>query len=168
MSTDNKINITLTDARPMRVSKTAWPLVARASEDRDHNNQELFRRYYLRVRLHAVRTPDGQDALEYHGADKSDIGLAPHPDGRAIVYGWYESSWQGESGISGGYCCTLDEAADYVRKVGQEIGAEESLIVDCIGDLPPVDGEDEPNDILEAFTDEQLTAELERRKHSAA
>ena len=72
MNTD-KITIALTDARPIRVTKALWPLVAKASENRDHNNQELFRRYYIRVRLHGS-TSHVNDANEmaYYGADKAD------------------------------------------------------------------------------------------------
>lgn len=138
MSTEDTTTITLTDARPMRVSKALWPLVAKVSNDRDHNNQELSRRHYLRVRLHAQKTEADGESMQYYGRDKdASPRLAPHPDGRVIVFGWYETSWQGESGISGGYCCALDEAPAMIRKVGEEIGADESLIIECIGDLPP-------------------------------
>lgn len=147
MSNDDKLTITLTDARPMRVSKILWPLVAKASEDRDHNNQELFRRYYLRVRQHAVKLPDGEpNAMEWYGSkDGAPTTLAPHKDGRVVVYGWYESSHQGESGMEAGYATTLDEAADAIRRVGQAIGAPENLITECCGDLPPVEEDEEPD-----------------------
>jgi len=135
---NDKVTITLTDERPARVSKNNWPLVARASEDRDHNNQELFRRYYLRVRLHAVETTDDERAIEYHGGKDGPL-LAAHSDKRAVVYGWYESSYQGESGSQSGFRCTLDECAETIRRVGEAIGADESLVMECIGDLPPTD-----------------------------
>ena len=132
----NTVKITLTDARPMLVKQINWPLVSKASDDTDHNNQELNRRYYLRVRVHAQK---GDGGLEYYGGDKPDaIALELHADGRCVVYGWSESSYQGESGNQAGYVCSLDDAPDKIRAVGEAIGAEEWLIMDCISDLPPV------------------------------
>jgi hypothetical protein len=139
MSTQNeKVTITLTDERPMRVDKKNWPLVARADNDKDHNNQDLNRREYLRVRLHAVETADAASAIEYIGG-KDGRMLAPHEDMAAVVYGWSESSWQGESGTQSGFRCTLDTCAATIRAVGEAIGADESLVMECIGDLPPTD-----------------------------
>jgi len=130
-----KVKITLSDARPMLVPKATWPLVSKASEDTDHNNQELSRRYYLRVRLHASRG----SGLEYYGADNEGApSLQAHKDGRCVVYGWSESSCQGESGNQAGYACTLDAAPEKIRQVGEAIGADESLVMDCISDLPEV------------------------------
>jgi len=166
MSTNDTITITLTDARPMRVKKTLWPIVAKASEDRDHNNQELFRRYYLRVRRHAVRLPDGAESdMAWYGGDKDGAPtLAPHPDGRVVVYGWYESSYQNESGAQAGYICTLDEAPARIREVGEAISAPSHLITECCGDLPPVDESAEIGDLASALTTEQLQAALASRK----
>jgi hypothetical protein len=139
MSTQNeKVTITLTDERPMRVDKKSWPLVAMATEDRDHNNQDLNRRYYLRVRLHAVETTNDALAIKYYG-EENGPSLAPHEDMAAVVYGWSESNWQDESGTQSGFRCTLDTCAATIRAVGEAIGADESLVMECIGDLPPTD-----------------------------
>lgn len=140
-TTDDAIILRLTDARPMRVRRSLWPIVAKASEDRDHNNQELNKRYYLRVRQHArLLTPGEADAMEWYGADREEApSLAPHPDGRVVVVGWSESSWQGEHGASAGHVTTLDEAPAVIRRVGEAIGAPEYLIDECCNDLPPVD-----------------------------
>jgi hypothetical protein len=56
-----------------------------------------------------------------------------------VVYGWSESSWQDESGTQSGFRCTLDNCAATIRAVGEAIGADESLVMECIGDLPPTD-----------------------------
>jgi hypothetical protein len=142
MSKDNKIVITLTNARPLQVSKVLWPLIARATEDRDHNNQELFERYYLRVRQHCVLTEDPEKAISYHGSESEGAAkVAPHEDGRVVVYGWHETSYQGSHGIEAGEVCSLDEAPAVIRQVGEAIGAPEHLITSCCGDLPPVDAD---------------------------
>jgi hypothetical protein len=131
------VKITLTDARPILVKKNNWPLVAKASHDRDHNNQEIFRRHFLRVRLHAKQGGPGD--LKYYGGGKDGApSLDAHKDGRCVVYGWYESSYQGESGSQAGYACTLDDVVEKIRRVGEAIGAEEWLIMECISDLPEV------------------------------
>ena len=112
MSTEKKTRtITLTGRAPVTIDEAVWPVVARAAKDRDHNNQELFRRYYLTVRKHA--------------------------DGRALVYGTYSTSWQGEEGKRGGY--QIDKEADVaatIAEVGELIGAPQSVIDECVADLP--------------------------------
>lgn len=122
---DKQVTVTLTDERPVRVKNGLWPVMAKASEDRDHNNQELFRRFYLRVRIH-----DTGESL-----DESN----PHADGQCLVYGWYESSYQGEAGAQAGYRCHIDEAPETIRNVGERIGAPQWLIDDCVADLPAVE-----------------------------
>lgn len=152
------VAIALSTARPLRVKKGCWPLVTKAKEDTDHNNQELFRRYYLYVRQHARAIPGDADTC-----------LAPHPDNRVVVYGYYSSSWQGESGITAGYVCTLDEAADMLRTVGEEIGADESLIRRAIADLPEIDPDaaGDTEGALAGFTDAEIAAEFTRRNLTA-
>lgn len=133
---DKKHTITLTDERPVIVRDWSWPVVAKASEDTDHNNQELFRRYYLRVRLHAKSSSD-QEKMQWYGALKEGApALAPDEDGRCLVYGWYESSHQFESGSQAGYRATMDNVVEIIRKVGERIGAPEHLIDECVADLP--------------------------------
>lgn len=119
MSTSlDQITITLTAARPFRITSGLWPVIAKASQDRDHNQQELTRQYHLRVRR--------------------------HEDGRTLVYGWAQSLYQGEHGTRAGFLCTLDEAPAVIRQVGDIIGAPEYLITDCTADLPAVDGDLSP------------------------
>lgn len=136
-------NITLTEERPVRVKNGLWPVVAKASHDRDHNNQEIFRRHYLRVRQHDT------------GADLDR--LIPHPDGQCLVYGWYESSYQGEHGAQAGYRCDLADVVETIRTVGEAIDAPQWLIDQCVGDLPTVDLTDEPTIVLPpAYSPEEL------------
>ena len=156
------IKITLTDARPMRVKKTNWPLVSIASDDLDPNNQEKNRRYFLRVRLHAQMG----EGLEYYGGDKDGAAsLSPHKDGRCVVYGWSDSSFQGEYGSQAGSVCTLDDAPAKIREVGEAIGASECLVMECIGELPEVveSDDDTPVNPLAEYSDAELAAELESR-----
>lgn len=122
---DKVSTITLTDARPIKVRNGDWPVMASASHDTDHNNQEIFRRHYLRVRIHDT------------GADNETHN--PHADGACIVYGWYESSWQGEHGSQCGYRCQIDEVVETIRRVGEYIDAPLWLIDQCVGDLPVQD-----------------------------
>jgi hypothetical protein len=123
---DKTHTIALTDERPVTVKTKFWPVIAKATRDRDHNNQEIFRRYYLRVRQHDTGAKIvGEDTI-----------FTPHEDGRCIVYGWYESSWQGESGSQAGYRCSIDEVVAKIREVGDYIGADRDLIDRCIADLP--------------------------------
>lgn len=153
-----RITIALTNARPISVTSALWPIVAKGTEDRDHNNQELFRRYYIRVRQHGAKAQEG--TLAYYGGDKDGaLTLRPHRDGRCIVTARYSTSWQGEADKHAAYICTLDEVADKVREAGEEIGAPEDVIWDCLSELPPVEIEE-----LEDWTDEELKAELETRK----
>lgn len=141
METDNsKLTITLTDARPVTITKELWPVVAEASW-KDHDNQyesQANRKWsaWLKVRQHA--------------------------DGRTLVYGGYSYStqYQGESDESfrDGERVT-PSAEDYpetargnywlgepiiaaLKRVGATLqersGSEHfaDLIAECIADLP--------------------------------
>lgn len=113
MSTEKKTRtITLTGRAPVTIDEAIWPVVARAAKDRDHNHQELSRRYYLIVRK--------------------------HEDGRALVYGTHSTSWQGEEGKRAGYLIDRDaNVAATIAEVGELIGAPQSVIDACVADLPP-------------------------------
>lgn len=106
--------ITLTDRPPVRISESAWPVIARS---RDHDGEvevQANRRYYLTVRKHA--------------------------DGRTIVYGSYTSQFAHEPDLSAGEL--LDEGADVaraIRRVGERVTCASAMIDDCIADLPAED-----------------------------
>ncbi len=157
---NKNIVIPLTDSRPIRISSALWPVVAKASEDRDHNNQELFRRHYIRVRLHGRRAK-GDGTLPYYGGEKEGApSLHIHQDQRCIVQAWTESSWQGESGKQAAYVCTLGDVAATIRSAAEEVGIGDDLVFDACADLPPVDV---PEDLRE-WTVEELEAELAARR----
>ena len=60
-----------------------------------------------------------------------------HADGRAIVYGVYTTQFQAEVGTHAGYLLAPGEDVPAaIRRVGEEIGAAESVIRGCIADLP--------------------------------
>lgn len=111
MKTDNRLTISLTGRPPVSITKSAWPVLVRVAHDRDECGNELSRRYCLTVRQHA--------------------------DGRALVYGSYESSWQGERGYRAGelHPAGADLAAA-IGSVGEEIGAPGHVITDAIEQLP--------------------------------
>lgn len=111
MSTKRKI--TLTDERPVLVTDEEWPVVASASHDKDGSGNQANRRQYMRVRQHA--------------------------DGRCLVYGWSESSWQGEHGRQAGFRATPDDCPRQLRMVAGLVGIEEWLVMQCISDLPAQD-----------------------------
>lgn len=113
MSTEKKTRtITLTGRAPVKIDEDSWPVIARAAKDRDCNNQELSRRYYLTVRQNA--------------------------DGRAIVYGIFSTSYQGEDDKRAGRVVSNGKnVAATIAEVGGLIGAPESVIDQCIADLPP-------------------------------
>jgi hypothetical protein len=142
----DKLTISMTDARPVRVTARLWPVVAQAAHDRDANNQALLRRYHLCVRLHAQEAVDGQEPIDYYGGSQEGApALAPHPDGRVVAYGSYVSSYQSDPDRAAGFICTLDTAPAMIERVGEIIGAPPHLVEQCIGDLPPVDLEGQPS-----------------------
>lgn len=150
--------ISLTDARPIRITPRLWPLVCKASDDRDHNNQDKFRCAYIRVRVHATPVATGHGSLDYYG--QNEVGapeMRLHKDTRCIVQAWTTSAWQGESGASAAYICTLDEAAETIRRAAEEAGCEQ-LIWEATSELPPID-------IIEKDpTIEELEAQLAEMK----
>jgi hypothetical protein len=140
------ITVTLSDARPRRVNKRYWALIAQASETHDHNQQELDRGYRIDVRAHVIELPDDAgEQLAYYSGENPVRNLTFHPDQRVLVEARYSTSWQGERGRTAGYACTVADVVDTIRRAGEEVGAAEQLILDAIADLPPVAEQDETN-----------------------
>lgn len=107
--------ITLTDRPPLRVRKSEWPVIARADahNGREHESQ-ANRRWTLRVRQHS--------------------------DGRTVVYGTYDSQWQGEHGARAGELMgARGDVVAAIRRVADAIDAPDRLAQECIADLPPQD-----------------------------
>jgi len=126
---EKTVTITLTDERPVTITNGRWPVVAKATHDTDHNNQQIFCRHYLRVRQH-----DTGESLDE---------LKPHTDGQCLVYGWYQDDHQGAHGAQAGYRCHIDDVVGTIRTLGEKIGAEEWLIDECVANLPAVEEPDE-------------------------
>lgn len=114
--------ITLTGRPPVKIYEDEWPLVAEAKgdswRDRDYSRYEQASRqgeldtYSLRVRQHA--------------------------DGRAIVYGMLTgSNWTGTADRRGGKLLAAGaDIASAIEEVGSDCGLPESVVRECIADLP--------------------------------
>lgn len=130
----DKLTITLTDRRPVRIDRADWPILARGA-DKEFDNQYEFQanhisRWALQVRQHA--------------------------DGRAVVYAVYtHDTSNGDDSrsyrVRGGVLLTpSDDLPAAVRRVGEWARAQEhayeedaarweGVIRDCIADLPAED-----------------------------
>lgn len=106
--------ITLTNARPVRVSNEDWPVILL------HDFTEI--------------EPSGTSA-EYH------IRVRRHnaEDQQCIVYGWSLELRHdgGKRKWSGGYRCRLDQTASVLRAVGVHIAAPKAFVTECLTKLPP-------------------------------
>lgn len=118
-TTEAKIRtITLTGRAPVRVREDLWPVIA------------------------SSRRHDGQ--VECQANHVWHLTVRQHADGRAIVYG---SETGGGGGVFRGYEEAragelLDGDADIaaaIRRVGECARCSESMIDECIADLPAVD-----------------------------
>lgn len=109
-----KLTITLTNRPPVSVDTEVWQKVASAS---DHDNQyecQANRRWDLFVRQ--CQTED---------------------DDRCIVYGVYNTAYQGEPDRRGGEIVdSIEEVPAAVKRVAEYLGFEERLADECIADLP--------------------------------
>lgn len=133
MSEQTHLTITLTDARPARIVKADWPIVAQASDD-SYGGGDYCRH---------------EQALSRGECDRYRLVVRQHADGRAIVYAVVDaaiSAWHAPAGgedYRGGEL--LDAGADLVAAI-QRVGGEavrhafpERLIRECIADLPAVE-----------------------------
>lgn len=136
MSNDQPhLTITLTGARPARIVKTDWPIVAKASGDSYSGND--YGRH--------------QQAQAQGEVDEYRLVVRQHADGRAIVYAIVDaaiSAWHAPAGgedYRGGELLDAGAAADLVaaiQRVGHEAVAHalpERLVRECIADLPAVE-----------------------------
>lgn len=113
----NKLTITLTDQRPVIVDKEVWPLIASAS---DHDNQYEFqanRKWKLFVRQ-----------------------CQTEGDDRCVVYGVYQTQFQGESDLRGGTLVdSLEDVPAAIKQVARHLGFPDRLADECIADLPAIE-----------------------------
>ena len=131
--TDNPhLTITLTGARPIKILRADWPIIAEATE-------HLW---------------EGEHEFQSHRHSRASLRVRQHADGRAIVYGayHYETQWQGERSYSvrgGDALHAGDEIADAIASVARDLAGriwEDRFGLDmielgqkCMADLPAVE-----------------------------
>lgn len=117
------LRIVLTDRRPVTVDKAEWPVVASATDDSDvghdyaRHSQALFR---------------GE-------LDKYRLTVRQHKDGRAVVYGVLDaaSAWTGSEDYRGGELLAPGaDVAAAIRRVGESCRLPDSVIHECVANLP--------------------------------
>lgn len=119
-TTPKKRTITMTGRPPVSIVENDWPIIASAKWHDGKVESQANRSSWLKVRQHA--------------------------DGRTLVYGGYDNSWQHERDLRAGELLIPDDGrtvdgaqlAAAIRRVAAAVKAEE-IADDCIGDLPPDD-----------------------------
>ncbi|PZR79105.1 MAG: hypothetical protein DLM65_11440 [Candidatus Aeolococcus gillhamiae] len=117
MSTEKKIEITLSESAPVRIDPAQWPVIAEA------------------------RRHDG--AVECQANNEWRIRVREHADGRRIVYGSHEA---GNGGQYAGFRETFagwllaggDDTVRAIRRVAGVLG-DDQLGAECIAALPAHD-----------------------------
>lgn len=115
--------ITLTGRRPVKIVEDQWPVIASATGDSYRGND------YARHNQAA-----GQGEL-----DEYRLTVRQHADGRAIVYGVFAgaSAWTGNESRRGGQLLDAgDDLADAIRRVGEDCNLPDTVIRECVADLP--------------------------------
>ena len=124
MSADAKTRtITLTGRRPVRITDSDWPTLASATGD-SYGSRD-YSRY--------------QQALAQGECDTYSIRVRQHGDGRAIVYAILDgaTAWTCTADHRGGEMLQPSaDIAEAIARVGRDCGIPESVIRDCIADLP--------------------------------
>lgn len=118
-----KLTITLTDRAPVAITKEAWPVIASAKGDSFDGND--YGRH--------------QQAVNRGEVDLYRLTARQHTDGRAIVYGAFvaATAWTGHEDHRGGVLLSAGaNIAAAIREVGEECGLPDSVIRECIADLP--------------------------------
>ena len=112
-----KRTITLTNRPPIRISEADWPVIAKADwHDGREYECDANRKYQIRVRQ--------------------------HENGRQIIYATYSTNYQGERDRRCGLMLDGDQpTVNAINAIAEQIGAPDSLAVDCIASLPPEDVE---------------------------
>lgn len=131
--TDNSNNgllrrtITLTDRRPVTIVESEWPKIASARGDSCGISD--YARY--------------QQAMSQNECDKYFIHVRQHADGRVLVYGILsaaDSAWgapaHGQDWRGGYLLENVSDVVAAIKRVGREGGIPESVVRDCIADLP--------------------------------
>lgn len=126
MTTETKSRtITLTGRAPVKIDPSKWPEIATAVDD-SYKGNDYCRR---------------NQALIQGELDEYTVRVRQHEDGRAIVYAVFEAAtaWTGNESHRGGELLQAgDDIPAAIRRVGEECGIPDSVIRDCIADLPAV------------------------------
>ena len=123
-----KLTITLTDRRPVKINKEAWPIYADATDSWHDNQYEC----------------------QANRKESVVIRVRKHADGRSIVYGVYDYStqWQDERDACARVGVMIDADADLVeaiKSVGAMLEARDitpqnvsikNTVAACVADLP--------------------------------
>lgn len=114
----NRLTITLTGRPPVSIDRDLWPVLCSAHrhDGREYESQ-ANRHFRLTVRQ--------------------------HQDGRAVVYGSYQSNWQDERDRRGGELLTADQAGlahdsitDAIRRVCDALDFDRAVAEECIASMP--------------------------------
>lgn len=112
---NEKLTITLTGRAPVTVNKEDWPVIATA------------------------KWHDGRE-IECQSNRRRRVTVRQHEDGRAIVYGVFDSNWQGENDVRRGELLGKDaDIPAAIHRVTEAIGGDADLAEECIADLPAVE-----------------------------
>ena len=114
---NEKLTITLTDRRPVKIDKATWALIASAKDWDNQHECQANRTWKLFVRQ---CQKDGDD--------------------RCIVYGIYDTCYQGEDDRRGGEIVDdIDAVPEAIKRVAEYLGFNQSLADSCIADLPAIE-----------------------------
>lgn len=109
-----KRTITLTNHAPVTIREDTWPIISSARWWRGEIESQADRKWWMKVRRHA--------------------------DGRTIVYGGYQTKWQGEADRKAGELLDSDKPTVItIRLVADDLGAPDDLVRAMIADLPAVE-----------------------------
>jgi len=118
--------ITLTGRAPVRITDAAWPVIASARAD-------------------SYQSPDysrHQQALAGGELDRYPLRVRRPADGWTLVYGILSGAraWTGTEDRRGGVLLEDgDDVAAACARVGRDVGLPDSVIRECVADLPVED-----------------------------
>ena len=118
-TTSKTRTITLTDRPPVKIKEDDWPIIAVGSE-----RPGSF--------VNGTPVPD-------YETDHYQLRVRRHEDGRAIVYGVIDAAtaWTGTEDWRGGELLAAGaDIAASIRRVGESGAIIDSVIRECIGNLP--------------------------------
>ncbi len=95
--------ITLSNRPPVKIKEFEWPVIAKASWC-------------------------DNPAIPVQANRSASVRVRQHVDGRSIIYGTYDTQWQGESGLKSGLL--LDAGADVaaaIYKVVDDLGVAATM-----------------------------------------